>query len=116
MLAIPTNLTIKPATDKTSGHKLTLTGGVSENILPEGKDGASDPRKQGRVTLQIEGTTVPVSFDCTMKARYKLGANGTEITWACAPDDPFTVELMRLFAGWVCAEQPLIVSFKERGK
>jgi hypothetical protein len=115
MLATITAITIKPASKKSCGQVIKLLGGYTENVLPAGQDGASDPTKTGNLTLQIEGGR-SWGFACKMKARYKLAdGGGTEVSWTLRPDEPLDDDRVRLIAGDIRGEQNYIVAFKEQG-
>lgn len=115
MLATITAASVKLG-KKGIAHTLKLVGGVSENVLPEGKDSASDPSKKGNITFSVQGgPSLAWGFDCTMKARYKVGAGGgTEITWTIKPDEGLDDDRVRLIAKDIRMEQVYTVHFKER--
>ena len=115
MLAAITAVTVKLGKKKTA-YSLKVLGGVTENVLPEGKDSASDPSKKGNITFQVQGGS-SWGCACTMKARYKVGAGGgTEVTWSVKPDDPLDDDRVRLIAKDVRMEQVYIVTFVEAGR
>lgn len=114
MLATITGITVKLG-KKDTVYTLKVLGGVSENMLPEGKDAASDPSKKGNVTFSVQGGS-SWGFACTMKARYKVGAGGgTEITWSIKPDEALDDDRVRLIAKDIRMEQVYTVHFKEQG-
>ena len=85
MQVIISSLTVKAPTDKASGITVKLVGSMTENVLPPGKDSATDPVRNGVLTINERGT----GFTCKMRARYKLvdGGRATEVTWTIKPDD-----------------------------
>lgn len=114
MLAEIKQCTIKMGKEEVL-HSLKLVGGVTENILPEGKDSASDPQKSGNITLQITGGAT-WGFACAMKARYKIGqGGGTEITWTVKPEEPLDTDRIAKVARDIAGAQPYVVHFTERG-
>lgn len=114
MLATITGITVKLGKESVS-HSLKVLGGVTENILPEGKDSASDPRKTGHIAFQVQGGS-SWGCACKMKARYKIGVGGgTEVTWSVVPDDPLDDDRVRLIAKDVRMEQVYLVTFVEAG-
>ena len=115
MLGIITQFTVKQPTEKSCGVSMRIVGSVSENILPEGKDSATDPTKKGVLTMTIQGMT-PLAIHGKMKARYKTSNAGTEITWAFRPDDAPSSKFLEETPHAVLDQQLYTVSFTEEKK
>ena len=108
-------LSLKQPTDKSPGVTIKIRGGVSENILPEGRVSAGDPMKKGSLTLSIQGGHT-WGLPCKMTARYKLtDGGGTEITWSIKPDEPLDDDRVAKISQDIRMEQVYTVSFKEQG-